>query len=133
MDNVQAFSILPGKDIGLYAFSYTLLKLNMLNYLKASLVPWLSPSQKRSAKRITYFPGSITARLSRPEYHHSGKIRCFLVLPLVSLFKLFVRMSTDYTTKPFNKLPHTNGTRHTHETQFWNCTGLYMYSLIRFV
>jgi len=86
MDNVQVFSILPGKDIGVYAFSYTILKLNILNYVKASLVPRLSPSQKRTAERITFFSGSITPRLSRPEYHHSGEIRCFLVLPLVSLF-----------------------------------------------
>lgn len=85
MDNVQVFSILPGKDIGVYAFSYTILKLNILNHVKASLVPWLSPSQKCTAERFTFFPGSITARLSCPKYHHSGEIRCFPALPLVSL------------------------------------------------
>ena len=60
----------------------------------------------------------------------SDAVWSYLLSPL---FKKFERTSTGYTTKPFNKLPHTNGTQYTHEMRSWNCTGLYMYTLIRFV
>lgn len=54
------------------------------------------------------------------------KLNAFWFYLWSSFLKVFERTSTGYTRKPFNKLPHINGTQHTHATQSWNCMGLYI-------